>query len=317
MTTALVLLSLWPLRILAFRLSARTGPEEAAWRSSSGGHERRLRARGGGERGADVSSLEFEEEGDSRRVDVRVRLGRQDRRAADRRPHPGRSSPRRTLEPLRAVRNESSLASASPGKLRELRRALPTGRSSRSMRTTTRPRPVTYYENALAKARFGRERERGKLGAGRRLRSRSRRPRRGAGDQVRPVRGRHARRAAACRARGRRRRARGARYVCELVALSPDGEEHRGTGILEGRIAEQPCGSEGFGFDPVFIPEGEERTAAEPATPGRRGTLTGREPRGRSRRRCPRRARDRVLFLPALLLHQLISAPNTIALAIR
>ena len=37
----------------------------------------------------------------------------------------------------------------------------------------------------------------------------------------------------------------------------------RGTGILEGRIAEEPRGSEGFGFDPVFIPEGEERTVAE------------------------------------------------------
>ena len=54
-----------------------------------------------------------------------------------------------------------------------------------------------------------------------------------------------------------------ARYVCELVALSPDGEEVRGTGVLEGRIGEEPRGSEGFGYDPVFVPEGEERTVAE------------------------------------------------------
>lgn len=54
-----------------------------------------------------------------------------------------------------------------------------------------------------------------------------------------------------------------ARYVCELVALSPAGEERRGTGILEGRIAHEPRGSGGFGFDPVFVPEGEERTVAE------------------------------------------------------
>jgi XTP/dITP diphosphohydrolase len=47
------------------------------------------------------------------------------------------------------------------------------------------------------------------------------------------------------------------------VALSPDGEERRGTGILEGRIVAKPSGSEGFGFDPVFVPEGEERTVAE------------------------------------------------------
>jgi XTP/dITP diphosphohydrolase len=54
-----------------------------------------------------------------------------------------------------------------------------------------------------------------------------------------------------------------ARYVCELVALSPDGDELRGTGILEGRIGESPSGEGGFGFDPVFIPEDEQRTVAE------------------------------------------------------
>ena len=57
--------------------------------------------------------------------------------------------------------------------------------------------------------------------------------------------------------------ARRARYVCELVCVSPEGEEFRGTGTLAGRIAEEPRGSEGFGYDPVFIPEGEERTVAE------------------------------------------------------
>jgi XTP/dITP diphosphohydrolase len=54
-----------------------------------------------------------------------------------------------------------------------------------------------------------------------------------------------------------------ARYVCELVALDPNGREVRGTGVLEGRIAEAPRGSEGFGYDPVFIPDGEEQTVAE------------------------------------------------------
>ena len=56
---------------------------------------------------------------------------------------------------------------------------------------------------------------------------------------------------------------RGARYVSELVCLSPAGEEFRGSGTLEGRIAEAPRGSEGFGYDPVFVPEGEELTVAE------------------------------------------------------
>ncbi len=54
-----------------------------------------------------------------------------------------------------------------------------------------------------------------------------------------------------------------ARYVCELVALAPDGRELRGTGTLEGRIADEPRGTAGFGFDPVLVPDGEERTVAE------------------------------------------------------
>jgi XTP/dITP diphosphohydrolase len=54
-----------------------------------------------------------------------------------------------------------------------------------------------------------------------------------------------------------------ARYVCELVCLSPDGSELRGTGTLEGRIAEEPRGDEGFGYDPIFVPDGETQTVAE------------------------------------------------------
>jgi XTP/dITP diphosphohydrolase len=54
-----------------------------------------------------------------------------------------------------------------------------------------------------------------------------------------------------------------ARYVCELVALSPEGDELRGTGILEGRIVDEPRGLGGFGFDPIFVPDGESRTVAE------------------------------------------------------
>jgi XTP/dITP diphosphohydrolase len=54
-----------------------------------------------------------------------------------------------------------------------------------------------------------------------------------------------------------------ARYVSELVLLAPDGSELRGTGTLEGRIADEAAGSEGFGFDPIFVPDGEEQTVAE------------------------------------------------------
>jgi XTP/dITP diphosphohydrolase len=54
-----------------------------------------------------------------------------------------------------------------------------------------------------------------------------------------------------------------ARYVCELVALTPDGDEVRGTGVLAGEIAFTPAGDEGFGFDPVFVPDGEALTVAQ------------------------------------------------------
>jgi XTP/dITP diphosphohydrolase len=56
---------------------------------------------------------------------------------------------------------------------------------------------------------------------------------------------------------------RGARYVSELVVVTPEGRELRGTGTLEGEIATEPKGAEGFGYDPVFVPTGECRTVAE------------------------------------------------------
>jgi XTP/dITP diphosphohydrolase len=59
------------------------------------------------------------------------------------------------------------------------------------------------------------------------------------------------------------KRDRGARYVCSLVAVGPDGEEIAVEGTLEGSIGLEPRGSEGFGYDPIFVPEGETRTVAE------------------------------------------------------
>lgn len=56
---------------------------------------------------------------------------------------------------------------------------------------------------------------------------------------------------------------RDARYVCELVAITPERRELRGTGVLEGTIARAPAGDEGFGFDPIFVARGETRTVAE------------------------------------------------------
>ena len=56
---------------------------------------------------------------------------------------------------------------------------------------------------------------------------------------------------------------RSARYVCALVALSPDRHEVCATGVLEGTIAPRPAGDGGFGFDPVFVPIGERQTVAQ------------------------------------------------------
>ena len=53
------------------------------------------------------------------------------------------------------------------------------------------------------------------------------------------------------------------RYVAELVAVSPQGEEVRARGELVGTLAEAPRGSGGFGYDPAFVPVGESRTVAE------------------------------------------------------
>lgn len=59
--------------------------------------------------------------------------------------------------------------------------------------------------------------------------------------------------------------ARGARYQCviALARRSDDPEPLIATGTWEGRIATAPRGSGGFGYDPVFLPQGSTRTAAE------------------------------------------------------
>jgi XTP/dITP diphosphohydrolase len=54
-----------------------------------------------------------------------------------------------------------------------------------------------------------------------------------------------------------------ARFVCSLVAYSPSGEEFVFEGVVSGEISEKVRGTTGFGYDPVFIPEGEKQTFAE------------------------------------------------------
>ncbi|WP_285732021.1 RdgB/HAM1 family non-canonical purine NTP pyrophosphatase [Nocardiopsis sp. ATB16-24] len=56
---------------------------------------------------------------------------------------------------------------------------------------------------------------------------------------------------------------RGAHFVCAAALVMPDGTEAVVEGVLRGRLIREPRGSNGFGYDPVFVPEGESRTTAE------------------------------------------------------
>ncbi len=53
-----------------------------------------------------------------------------------------------------------------------------------------------------------------------------------------------------------------ARFVCCIVAIMY-GKVISSEGILEGKIAFEPKGEEGFGYDPIFIPIGYNKTLAE------------------------------------------------------
>ena len=48
-----------------------------------------------------------------------------------------------------------------------------------------------------------------------------------------------------------------------VICLIEQGKEHLFEGIVEGRIIDHEAGSEGFGYDPLFVPEGFDHTFAE------------------------------------------------------
>jgi len=156
-------------------------------------------------------------------------------------------------------------ASRNPDKARELEQLLPGWRVEPLAADTFPPETGTsYYENARAKAHFGRSIEKRPLwvlgeDSGIEIAALDWGPgifsaRFGGDDPV----GRLLAALSGIEGEGRR-----ARYVCELIAISDQGEELRGAGTLYGRIGHEPRGSEGFGYDPIFIPEDEDRTAAE------------------------------------------------------
>lgn len=58
-----------------------------------------------------------------------------------------------------------------------------------------------------------------------------------------------------------------ARFVCEIAICHPDGEVRTVRGVCNGMIALEPKGTEGFGYDPLFLPEGCERSFAQLSAP--------------------------------------------------
>jgi XTP/dITP diphosphohydrolase len=164
------------------------------------------------------------------------------------------------MAPVRA-----RLASGNARKLGELRAALPDWELE--LLETEAPYPpedgATYEENARAKARFGRAfAQQGEwvlgedsgieveaLDGGPGVRS-ARYGGAGSGEQrlLAQLEGVDERRG---------------RYVCTIVAIDPAGEEIVVRGTLEGTVALEQRGDEGFGYDPIFVPDGEERTVAE------------------------------------------------------
>ena len=155
------------------------------------------------------------------------------------------------------------LCSRNAHKARELERLLPGWTIEALDRDDYPPETgATYYDNALIKAAFGREHASGWVLA------------EDSGLEVDALGGRPGVLSARYAPEGAPAVAkllgelagvedRAARYVSEVVLLAPGGRESRGTGTLEGRIAEHAAGSEGFGYDPIFVPDGEERTVAE------------------------------------------------------
>jgi XTP/dITP diphosphohydrolase len=154
------------------------------------------------------------------------------------------------------------LASGNPHKLVELRRALPAWELELLGNRAFPPETgSTYAENARGKARFGRAEagpDEWALGED-------------SGIEAAGLGGRPGIASARWAQDGVARLLeeldgiadRSARYVCVIVAISPAGEEITVEGTLDGHIAASPRGEAGFGYDPIFIPNGEAPTVAE------------------------------------------------------
>lgn len=68
---------------------------------------------------------------------------------------------------------------------------------------------------------------------------------------------------------------RGAQFVCAAALVTPDGVEHVEEGCLRGTLLTSRRGAGGFGYDPILLPEGSERTTAE-LTPDEKNAISHR-----------------------------------------
>jgi XTP/dITP diphosphohydrolase len=56
---------------------------------------------------------------------------------------------------------------------------------------------------------------------------------------------------------------RGAHFACAAALMLPSGRQHVSEGTVHGRVTRLPRGENGFGYDPVFVPDRSELTTAE------------------------------------------------------
>jgi XTP/dITP diphosphohydrolase len=66
-----------------------------------------------------------------------------------------------------------------------------------------------------------------------------------------------------------------ARYVCSICCTFPDGDVIRAEDTCEGSILYSPVGEGGFGYDPIFLPEGYNRSMAQ-LTPEEKNAISHR-----------------------------------------
>ena len=55
----------------------------------------------------------------------------------------------------------------------------------------------------------------------------------------------------------------GAVFVCSAALVTPGGREAVAEGRMPGRLVREPRGANGFGYDPIFVPDGMHHTSAE------------------------------------------------------